>query len=324
MRHATLDHNTIDSGGSGRGGALRRTLRSIVTNGDLISEDASDLMRGHGTYLDSEGNIRASVTGVVRKVNQLIQVIPTTGAYIAEVGDVVVGRIVGLDQHRWHVDVKSSLDAVLPFVSVNLPAGELRRRGGNEDERIMANYMGEGDLVSAEVYSINSDGSLTLHTRSQKYGKLGQGVLIQVPSYLICRTRTHFLTLPCGVCLILAHNGMVWVTPSMPGEDDAPMLCGGLGDAACQARSAKAAENALAAGGGAGSGGYVLDLDPVVIQRRKDISRIVACINVLANEGVPLLDTTIWRAYNASWKFQILEISTNGIQIADKCRPLAM
>lgn len=290
--------------------------RSIVTNGDLISEEASDLMRGHGTYLDSHGNIRASMTGVVRKVNQLIQVIPTTGAYIAEVGDVVVGRVVGLDQHRWHVDIKSALNAVLPFVSVNLPAGELRRRGGNEDERIMANYMREGDLVSAEVYTANTDGSLTLHTRSQKYGKLGQGVLIQVPSYLICRTRTHFLTLPCGVCLILGHNGLVWVTPSMPGNEDV----GGGGDS----KPTGSADNPLAMGGSAGSGGYVLDLDPVAAQRRKDICRIVACINILASEGVPLLDTTIWRAYNASWKFPISQLANNAVQIADKCRPLAM
>ena len=44
----------------------------------------------------------------------------------------------------------------------------------------MRKYLVEGDLVSAEVQNIYNDGSLSLHTRSLKYGKLGQGCLIKV------------------------------------------------------------------------------------------------------------------------------------------------
>lgn len=36
----------------------------------------------------------------------------------------------------------------------------------------MRKYLQEGDLISAEVQSIFSDGSLSLHTRSFKYGKV--------------------------------------------------------------------------------------------------------------------------------------------------------
>lgn len=37
---------------------------------------------------------------------------------------------------------------------------------------MMRKYLQEGDLVSAEVQSVFSDGSLSLHTRSLKYGKV--------------------------------------------------------------------------------------------------------------------------------------------------------
>ena len=77
------------------------------------------------------------------------------------------------------MDVHTKLDAVLMLSSVNLPGGELRRRS-EEDERMMRHYLQEGDLISAEVQNVMSDGTLSLHTRSLKYGKLGQGVLLQV------------------------------------------------------------------------------------------------------------------------------------------------
>lgn len=45
--------------------------------------------------------------------------------YIGDVGDVVVGRISVVESSRWRVDVNSTLDAMLPLTSVNLPGGEL-------------------------------------------------------------------------------------------------------------------------------------------------------------------------------------------------------
>lgn len=37
---------------------------------------------------------------------------------------------------------------------------------------MMRQYLQEGDLISAEVQDIFQDGSLSLHTRSLKYGKV--------------------------------------------------------------------------------------------------------------------------------------------------------
>lgn len=37
---------------------------------------------------------------------------------------------------------------------------------------MMRQYLQEGDLISAEVQSVFTDGSLSLHTRSLKYGKV--------------------------------------------------------------------------------------------------------------------------------------------------------
>ena len=95
-------------------------------------------MRGHGTYMQQD-DLFASVAGVVERVNKLISVTPVKTRYNGEIGDVVVGRIVEVQQKRWKVDINSRLVAVLMLSSVNLPRarGELRR-GSAEEELVLA------------------------------------------------------------------------------------------------------------------------------------------------------------------------------------------
>merc|ERR1719391_704106 len=191
---------------------------NLVAPGDVITRD-SGFMRGHGTYMSSDV-LCASVAGVVERVNKLISVTPVKTRYNGEIGDVVVGRVVEVQQKRWKVDIQSRLDGILLISSVNLPGGELRRRGA-EDELSMRKYLQEGDLISAEVQNIYHDGSLSLHTRSLKYGKLGQGCLLKVSPSLVKRRKTHFHQLPCGVSVILGNNGFIWIYPTRGGEDEA-------------------------------------------------------------------------------------------------------
>jgi exosome complex component RRP4 len=72
-----------------------------------------------------EDALTASVAGVVERVNKLISVRPIKNRYSGEVGDVIVGRILEVQQKRWKVDTNSRLDSVLLLSSVNLPGGEL-------------------------------------------------------------------------------------------------------------------------------------------------------------------------------------------------------
>ena len=104
---------------------------------------------------------------------------------------------------------------------------------------MMRKYFTEGDLISvckpvteviihyfilfvpqAEVQQVFSDGSLSLHTRSLKYGKvrniiccvyvllslclqLMKGCLLTVPPLLVKRCKNHFHNMLCGASVIL-------------------------------------------------------------------------------------------------------------------------
>lgn len=72
---------------------------------------------------------------------------------------------------RWRVDANGRLDAILLLSSVNLPGG-VQRRKLESDELQMRTFFQEGDLLVAEVQMLMQEGTMSLHTRSLKYGKV--------------------------------------------------------------------------------------------------------------------------------------------------------
>jgi len=59
--------------------------------------------------------------------------------------------------------------------------------------------------------AINKDKTVNLHTRSLKYGKLTNGLLVEVFNKLIKTQQNHFKQLACGVNVIFSHNGKIWL-----------------------------------------------------------------------------------------------------------------
>ena len=160
------------------------------------------------------------MSGVVERVNKLISVKPLKSRYGGEVGDVVIGRIVEVTQKRWKVDINGRSDGVLMLSSINLPGGVQRRRTA-EDQLNMRSFFVENDLISAEVQQYFSDGAVSLHTRSLKYGKLTNGIFVSVWPSLLKRCKTSFHTLPgTGVDVILGINGYIWISSTSHNENN--------------------------------------------------------------------------------------------------------
>jgi len=81
----------------------------------------------------------------------------------------------------------------------------------------MRKYLTENDLISAEVQKVLSQdggGMAMLHTRSLRYGKLSQGVLVKCSPSLIKPRKNHFHTFPFGVSIIIGNNGYIWIYPT--------------------------------------------------------------------------------------------------------------
>lgn len=197
----------------------------LVVPGQVIAE-GDGFLRGHGTYveiLENSERLVASVAGRVERVNKLVSVIPVASSlYRGHVGDLIVGRILEVQTNRWKVQISDSHRAAqLPLSGVHLPGGVQRVRT-QQDSREMRQLFHEGDLVSAEVHNVQSDGTLALHTRSLRYGKLENGCLIIVPPALVAKRKNHFCEIG-NISLLLGTNGYIWIQRALPDLEDAQL-----------------------------------------------------------------------------------------------------
>ncbi|KAF8880199.1 hypothetical protein BD779DRAFT_1446400 [Infundibulicybe gibba] len=255
------------------GGLFQPGGSRLTCPGETLTSSQS-YMRGHGTYVDNE-DVIASVAGTVERVNKLVTVRAIRTRYNPEVGDLVVGRITEVQPRRWKVDANSRQDAVLMLSSVNLPGG-VQRRKLESDELQMRNFFEEGDLLVAEVQAFFSDGAMSLHTRSLKYGKLRNGQLVSVPPILVRRLKSHFITLPCGVDLILGLNGYIWVSKHIKESDQE-------GEEGFDAEAVYSNQN-----------------DDIDEPTRTAIARVANIIRVLTSNFMPLTDALLLEAYEWS------------------------
>ncbi|KAI1104744.1 hypothetical protein F4804DRAFT_306205 [Jackrogersella minutella] len=206
---------------------------SIVTPGEIITED-SQWMRGHGTYTTTDPPaIKSSVAGTLSKTNKLLSVRPLRARYTPEIGDLVVGRIVEVQAKRWRVDVGASLLAQLPLSAVNLPGG-IQRRRTETDELQIRTFFSEGDLLVAEVQQLYGDGGAVLHTRSLRFGKLRNGVFVAVTGtgggggVVRAKRQTFVLDITRAgagdddrIDIVLGVNGYIWISKHVDGEGPA-------------------------------------------------------------------------------------------------------
>jgi len=292
---------------------------ALVLPGQEIVDDPSEtggggFLRGHGTFVEG-GRLVSSLVGLVERVNCLVTVRALQGRYGGEVGDVVVGRILDVQSKRWHVDISGRHDAVLLLSSVNLSDGVQRRRT-EEDQLNMRSFFAEDDLISAEVRAVFADGSLSLHARSLKYGKLENGQVVRVPASLMRRLKQHFCTLPCGVDVILGLNGHIWLTATME-EAEVQAAEAGAGAAAGGSSGSSSSSSSSSGGGGAAGAADLLDAEAGLveaIERRKRLAaereipaeaRLRVCrarnsILALAQCGLAILPEAISLVYQAS------------------------
>lgn len=197
---------------------------AVASVAEGAEESDDSFLRGHGTYIEktpTEQRLIASVTGTVQRINKLISVESVSSSnYDAHTGDLVVGRIAAVGAARWSVTlIGHARPAFLPLSGVHLPGGVQRVRTA-QDAREMRQYLQEGDLVSAEVHKLQADGTVFLHTRSFRYGKLENGCVITVPPSLVPRRKNHYFdSFLDRFEVLFGCNGMIWMQRKLQNTD---------------------------------------------------------------------------------------------------------
>ena len=182
----------------------------VVPGDEIMYEEGC--IPGNGIRHEDESFI-STVHGNVERINKLVMVKPIRSRYTGNVGDVVIGRIKSIANGFWKVDINSKMNATLQLSSVNLPDGIQRRRNEN-DAMNMKQYLDVNDLICAEIQSITGTSNVQLHTRNERYGKLTEGILLEVHPSLIKRCKSHINMFDDGIKFICGMNGYIFISLS--------------------------------------------------------------------------------------------------------------
>ncbi|OBT43156.1 hypothetical protein VF21_01926 [Pseudogymnoascus sp. 05NY08] len=283
--------------------ARRAGSTSIVTPGEVVTDDPQ-WMRGHGTYVEpATAAILATVAGTIQKTNKLLSVRPLRARYTPEIGDLVVGRIIEVQSRRWRVDIGAPLLAALPLSAINLPGGILRKRT-ETDELQIRTFLSEGDLLVCEVQSLFHDGSASLHTRSLKYGKLRNGVFVSVAGMGggggVVRSRRQVWTVETAngggpVDVILGVNGYIWISKHIKTADEDKAEVG-------ITRIEESTNSTV----------YSSQNDEIAAETRREIARIRGVVASLVEAGMKVDEETLMKGYGAAVEIEREEDGPGG------------
>ena len=119
--------------------------------------------------------------------------------------------------------------------------------------------------------------------------QLRNGQLVMVPSVLVRRLKSHFLTLPCNVDIILGLNGYIWVSKHVKASEQE-------GEAGFDAEAVYSNQNDVRMFF-LSSGFLSLSMQEIDASTRTAIARVANLIQIFASHFIPLTDTLLLEAY---------------------------
>lgn len=185
---------------------LQKKERDIVVPGDTIVT-SMEFLPGRNTFREDEV-ILSKKLGLVSVNGRVVSVVPLSGAYIPREGDMVIGKVVSIQNNGWVVDIQAPHDAFLPLAGV--------KEYIDTRKTSLSRYYAVDDLVYAKVNGTQGT-SIYLSMQDIKARKFRGGRIIRINASkvprLIGKQGSMIRTIKDGTgCRINAgQNGLVWL-----------------------------------------------------------------------------------------------------------------
>jgi len=148
--------------------------RKIVIPGEMIIE-GEDYLPGNLTE-KRDGKVYALRYGIATEQNNLVKVIAISGAYEAQRGNIVIGKVENMVGNGWIIDIGAADNGFLNIMEIP--------RFVNKDA--MDEVLTIGDMVIAKIYAITGRG-IDLSLKSRGLGKVVEGTIFHVNSNKVPR-----------------------------------------------------------------------------------------------------------------------------------------
>ncbi|VVB99770.1 Exosome complex component Rrp4 [uncultured archaeon] len=164
--------------------------KRIVVPGELVTEERKKL--GSHVFV-REGKIYSECIGLVNDESDFASVVPLEGRYTPQVGDIVIGIIVGEKFSMYSVDINSFYEAMIM-------------------KRDLREVLKPGTIVSAKISKVNELNEVELVQPRMFFG----GEIIEISAVKIPRvigregSMLNALKDGTGSNLIVGKNGRIW------------------------------------------------------------------------------------------------------------------
>lgn len=180
----------------------------LVVPGDVLF-NGSNLYANQGTY-EANDKIYSESIGVVRYSGQGVEVVPMSGRYIPEEGDVVIGEVSRVSYSRWTIDLNSPYDGTLGISDATEEYVDL-------DEDDLTDFYDVGDTVVVKIDSVSESMDVDLSMKDRRCKKLSGGRVIEIAPAKVPRvigkggTMVQQVNDRTDCNIIVGQNGQVWI-----------------------------------------------------------------------------------------------------------------
>ncbi|MDD5254176.1 MAG: exosome complex RNA-binding protein Rrp4 [Candidatus Nanoarchaeia archaeon] len=186
--------------------------KNVVIPGQILAE-GMDFLPAMNTYRE-ENNIISTRVGFIKLSGRSINVIPLSGPYIPKVGDTVIGKVEGISNSTWSVDIGYAYQATLPLRDAT---SEYIQKGAD-----LSQYFDFDDLIVAKITSVNKMKFMDLTVRGPGLRKLDGGKLIKITPSKVPRvigkqgSMISVVKNATNTRIIVGQNGWVWISGENP------------------------------------------------------------------------------------------------------------
>ncbi len=181
--------------------------RTIVLPGEELN--AGEFQPGPGTYR-ADGRIYASVAGILSIRAPIVRVIPFSGPYIPQHGDVVIAVVKIIGPTYWLVDVGAPHYAPLHYSGTpwKIEYGEC------------GEYLRPGDAIVVRIEAVDQNQRIGVTMNGDGLGRINGGIIEQISPTKVPRvigksgSMIRLLETSTGARMTVGQNGRVWIDGS--------------------------------------------------------------------------------------------------------------
>ena len=185
---------------------LLKKEREFVIPGDKIV-DTMDYLPGRNCFRSGD-SVYAKKIGLVSISGRVVSVIPLNEAYIAKMGDMIIGEITEIQSNGWVVEIYSPVEGYMPLSGV--------REFIDTTKTNLSRYYDIGDVIYAKITHANYN-SVHLSMDDTRARKFRTGRIVNINPAKVPRligkqgSMISLIKGKTGCRISVGQNGLVWL-----------------------------------------------------------------------------------------------------------------